>query len=433
MFDASLTQIVNKFDDQSIGGLAGCLAKMTQADPDFVLGNALRLGIGNQVSKDAIFAQQIYKMTELAEKPHVKPWERHHACAVRLLAEGQVDAATRHWEEILVDHPRDMMSLSFLNGSYLFHAQSKKILNNSAAAAPYWTPSTPFYGDFLGLYAFGLEENNFYKQAEDMAMKALAVNRNDAWACHTMSHCYEMTGRFEDGIKFMTETESSWADSGLSCHNYWHLALHYYEKGEFEESVGILDKQVIPKVSNSRGNLTVSLTDAASLIFRLQAEGVNVVNRWNEVFEKAKTHTEDHYWSFGDLHVFMTCLGASKDDVARNMMEGIKEYSRNGTGDIKQLYGEVTIPLMAAFEAYNSGEYDTAVMIMRPLRYKIQAIGGSHAQRDVFDLLSIYAALRSTLPENQRYANHLLLERKSYKECESPLINRLTEKLVLSH
>ena len=434
MFDATLTQYVNRFDDQSIGGMAGCMQKMTQADPDFVLGQALMVGIGNQVSKDAKFAQQVYKMAELAEKPHVKPWERHHACAFRLLAEGHVDAAVRHWEDILVDHPRDMMAVSFMNAAYLFHGESKRILNKSAAIAKYWTPSTPFYSDFLSYYAFGLMENNFYKQSEDMSKKALEINPNDGWACHTMSHIYEMTGRYEDGIKFMTDTANNWADTGIGCHNYWHLALHYYEKGDFEGSVGILDKQVIPKFKKaSKGNLTVPLTDAASLIFRLEAEGVNVTSRWSEIIEKAESHTDDHYWSMGDLHVLMTCLGAGKDDIARDMMKGVREYSRNGTGDIKKLYDDITIPLMEAIEAYNAGQYDTTVDIMKRIRYKVQQVGGSHAQRDVFDLLTIYAALRSALPENQRYANQLLLERKSFKECESPLIERLTQKLVISH
>ena len=54
-----------------------------------VLGHALRLGlIGSHVDKDPKYAQEIYKMAELAQKDHVKPWERQHARAVRLFAEG---------------------------------------------------------------------------------------------------------------------------------------------------------------------------------------------------------------------------------------------------------------------------------------------------------------------------------------------------------
>ena len=43
--------------------------------------------------------------------------------------------------------------------------------------------------------------------------KALDVNRFDAWAAHAISHCKEMTGKLEDGIKFMGETENDWSVS----------------------------------------------------------------------------------------------------------------------------------------------------------------------------------------------------------------------------
>ena len=33
-------------------------------------------------------------------------------------------------------------------------------------------------------------------------------------------------------------------DNGLGCHNYWHWALYYVEKGDFETALGILDNQV---------------------------------------------------------------------------------------------------------------------------------------------------------------------------------------------
>ena len=87
--------------------MANCerlLIFMAQIGMTLNFSHALRLGIEYQDSKDGKFAQQIYKMSKLAERSHVKSWERHHACAVRLLAEGHVDAATRHWEDILVDY-----------------------------------------------------------------------------------------------------------------------------------------------------------------------------------------------------------------------------------------------------------------------------------------------------------------------------------------
>ena len=55
-------------------------------------------------------------------------------------------------------------------------------------------------------------------------------------------------------------------------------------------------------------------------------------------------------------------------------------YFRTGRGDIKNIYADVTVPVMEAFESFNSGDFDKTVEIMKPLRYDIHRIGGSHAQ-----------------------------------------------------
>ena len=44
---------------------------------------------------------------------------------------------------------------------------------------------------------------------------------------------------------------------------------------------------------------------------------------------------------------------------------------------------------MEAFQAYEDGNYDRAVEIMRPLKYDIIKIGGSHAQVNIYNVLSV--------------------------------------------
>ena len=44
-------------------------------------------------------------------------------------------------------------------------------------------------------------------------LQALDINRHDAWACHAVAHCKEMTGKYEKGIKFMADTENDWSVS----------------------------------------------------------------------------------------------------------------------------------------------------------------------------------------------------------------------------
>lgn len=56
--------------------------------------------------------------------------------------------------------------------------------------------------------------------------------------------------------------------------------------------------------------------------------GVDLGKRWDEVLDVAKSHREDHIWSFTDLNVFLTCLGAQRRDLAKEMMDSCREYSR---------------------------------------------------------------------------------------------------------
>lgn len=45
-------------------------------------------------------------------------------------------------------------------------------------------------------------------------LQALDVNRQDAWATHAVAHVYEMQGKPEEGIKFLSSTLRDW---DVSC------------------------------------------------------------------------------------------------------------------------------------------------------------------------------------------------------------------------
>lgn len=60
------------------------------------------------------------------------------------------------------------------------------------------------------MHAFGLEETNLYGKAAAAGNEALQINKHDTWATHAVAHVYEMTGRPEDGAKFLSRTESDW-------------------------------------------------------------------------------------------------------------------------------------------------------------------------------------------------------------------------------
>ncbi|XP_023215212.1 tetratricopeptide repeat protein 38-like, partial [Centruroides sculpturatus] len=245
-------------------------------------------------------------------------------------------------------------------------------------------------------------ETNLYRKAETMAITGLEMNSKDAWATHTLAHVYEMEGRVTDGISLFSSTESDWVSCGmLATHNFWHWCLCYIEKGEYELAFDIFDREISKRM---KAGTMLNIVDATSLLYRLELEGCNVKDRWNEVHNICAPHIEDHLLAFNDIHLLMSCLGGKQEESLQKFLDTI-ELGRsnkvyNNTWNIQE-------KLCKAFAAYNDGDYETTVNLLHPIRYEIFKIGGSHAQRDVLNLLLISAAIKSPLTVHHKIARNL--------------------------
>ncbi|GFN98430.1 tetratricopeptide repeat protein 38-like [Plakobranchus ocellatus] len=122
-------------------------------------------------------------------------------------------SAAQVWEDILIDYPIDMLALKFVQDTYFYLGDSLQIRDSIARVLPHWKSNMPLYGYILGMHAFGLEEMNMYALAEEAARKALDLNPRDGWATHSICHVMEMTGRQQEGIKMMEETDKNWTVS----------------------------------------------------------------------------------------------------------------------------------------------------------------------------------------------------------------------------
>uniref|UniRef100_G1NXE9 Tetratricopeptide repeat protein 38 n=2 Tax=Myotis lucifugus TaxID=59463 RepID=G1NXE9_MYOLU len=155
--------------------------------------------------------------------------------------------ACERWEQILRDHPTDMLALKFSHDAYFYLGYQEQMRDSAARVYPFWTPSVPLSSYVKGIYSFGLMETNLYDQAEKLAKEALSVTPTDAWSVHTVAHIHEMKAEVKAGLDFMQRSEAHWKGSDmLACHNYWHWALYLIEKGEYEAALTIYDDHVSP-------------------------------------------------------------------------------------------------------------------------------------------------------------------------------------------
>ncbi|XP_017322062.1 tetratricopeptide repeat protein 38 [Ictalurus punctatus] len=437
LYDAILTQYVTWRNDETLGGIEGCMAAVQAADPDFVMGHVIGTGLqlvgtGSSVLRDQTLAGAVRKTLDLASCQELTAREKQHVKAIDLFSKGALDKACDVWEDILLEHPTDMLALKFSHDSFFYLGEQTQMRDSVARVLPHWKSHMPLYSYLKGLYSFGLLETHFYDQAEKVAKEGLALTREDGWCVHSVAHVHEMKAEIEKGLKFMASTEKDWKVCDmLACHNYWHWALYHIEKGEYEAALKIYEEEVSRRCVNSGAMLDT--VDACSLLYRLEMEGVSVKERYRELLQVTEPHSEDHTLLFNDLHFLMVSLGCKESGITQRLLESLRELAKDPDENLQhQLASTIGLPMCQALVEYDEGNYSKTVELLKPLRYRFTQIGGSDAQRDVFNQLLIHAAMKSQDKHHQRYARCLLVERDAVR-LNSPLTDRLIQRAHSLH
>ncbi|XP_012881170.1 PREDICTED: tetratricopeptide repeat protein 38 [Dipodomys ordii] len=435
--ETSTAEWIKWTNDETLGGIEGCLSKLRAADPTFAMGHVISnglvlLGTGTSVKLNKELDLAVKKMVEMAKTQPLTPREQLHVAAVETLAKGNMPKASDLWEQILQDHPTDMLALKCAHHAFFYLGYQEQMRDSVARVFPFWTSDIPLSNYVKGMYAFGLMETNFYSKAEKLAKEALSINPSDAWSVHTMAHIYEMRGAVKDGLEFMAGSEAQWKNSDmLACHNYWHWALYFIEKGEYEAALTIYDNHILPSLQKSGTMLDV--VNNCSMLYRLKMEGVPLGRRWQDVLLVTQKHSRDHALLFNDAHILMSSLGAGDSRTTEELLSTLKEASEApGENHQHLLARDVGLPLCQALVETENGNPDRALELLLPIRYRIVEIGGSNAQRDVFNQLVIHAALNCTSRANKNVARSLLMERDALKP-NSPLTERLIRKAKAVH
>ncbi|CAD5118358.1 DgyrCDS7067 [Dimorphilus gyrociliatus] len=400
LFDAVVTQYVGWYNDPSVGGLDNCLDKLLSADEVFPMSHVLLNGLeimstGSHPKYNENLRKSLLLMNETVGGKTLNNWEERHIKAINQCASGSMKTACDIWDDILIDYPNDILALKFAHDSYFYLGYQRKMRDSVARVFPSWNKSIPLYGYLHGMLAFGLCETNLYADAEKSAKTALSINSKDAWATHALAHVLEMTGRQIEGISFMSSTVTDWSFCGmLSCHNFWHWAVYHIEKGEYQAALDIYDSAV--GTASIKSGTMLDIVDACSLLYRLELEGQKVGKRWEELFETCYKHYGDHTLAFNDSHLFM-CYSANKEkDVAKDFLTSLQNFLTENPEDYQgKCIRKVGLNVCKAIDSFDNGNFEDAVNFLLPIRYDIIKIGGSNAQRDVFNLLLINSALKS--------------------------------------
>ena len=122
-----------------------------------------------------------------------------------------------------------------------------------------------------------------------------------------------------------------------------------------------------------------------------------------------QARTEEHILTFVDLH-YALALAAVGDGKVHEMREFMAAYEGPEDDSNLPIMKALGVPLVDALIAYREGRYGDVADAMIPVRYEMWMMGGSHAQRDLFNLILIDATRKSG---NAGLTRALLSERRA--------------------
>jgi tetratricopeptide (TPR) repeat protein len=353
------------------------LKRALQADPAMPMALCLQgyfmhlMGLPGLIPKARAALASMQKFSGMNSR------EKMHAAALSAWCEGELERTCGLLEGILAEYPRDYLALKLANYLYFYMGDAANVRDGPARALRSWDEGMPGYGHLLALHAFGLEESGEYAAAEGAGRRATELNPADPWAVHAVAHVMEMQDRAAEGATWIETLAPHWDTANFfRFHLWWHLALMHWSAGRPEEALKLYDARIWSDGSSEN----LSLCNDISMLARLEIAGVDVGGRWEAAAKVVGEQSGGSVMAFVDAH-YALALGS------------VPPLEERGT--TARVHAAAGRAVCEGAIAWRGKDYARAVAALEPVHGKLQQIGGSHAQRDLFTLILMDAARKS--------------------------------------
>ena len=337
--------------------------------------------------------------------------ERRWVAAVAAWVAGDLPRAMALHEEQAREYPRDLASLK-LGHYHLFNAGNSPGMLRLALLALPASADVPYAH---GMAAFAWEQCHLLPQAEAAARHAIAMRHKEPWAHHALAHVLLTQGRLQEGLDFMRAVSPSWTglNSFMLTHNWWHTALFALEFDRADEVLALYDQQVWGVARD----YSQDQIGAVSLLARLELAGVDVGPRWQDVADHLARRGVDLVLPFLDLQ-YLYGLARAGRPQADSLLAAIEAHAlQPQTGTV---WRDVALPAARGLLAHAQGDHANAVSELGSALPRMLEVGGSHAQRDLFEQIYLDALVRS----GQWVGAQNLLQQRANTQPESRRLAR---------
>jgi tetratricopeptide (TPR) repeat protein len=257
-----------------------------------------------------------------------------------------------------------------------------------------------------GMAAFAYEQCQLLSEAELAARRALDLKRKEPWAQHALAHVMLTRGQVDEGAAFLESVADTWTglNSFMITHIWWHLALFYLSQGRSAKVLDIYDRHcwgVAKQYSQDQ-------IGAVSLLARMEIAEIDVGRRWQDVGDHLTARERDTVQPFLTLQYLYGLARAGRAE-ATTLLHAVREAARSAPAHVREVWRDVAWPACEGLYAYAQGDYEAAWRHLSTATPRMMEAGGSHAQRDLFELILQDAAIRSG---RTVWAQHMLEVRR---------------------
>lgn len=372
---------------------AANILKAAEDAPDNCLANAYSaLFYMFLESSDAPGLARPYIEKAEAAAPKATAREQLTTTIVRAWVDGDIPRVFRLSNQAAKEYPRDLAMVKQAQYHY-FNVGNCAGMLSMAEQVLDQNRDVPY---MHGLAAFGFEQCHLMEEAEASARKAISMRRKEPWAHHALAHVLLTQGRTQEGLDFLTDMSETWVDlnSFMSTHNWWHLCLFLINQGRYPEVLDIYDQHIwgIWK------EYSQDQIGAVSLLLRLELVGVDVGDRWKDVGEHLKPRVNDFVQPFLSMQ-YLYGLARAGLAEADQLMENMRKFAADAPALTREAWEAVCVTASEGLLAHARGDHEQAFRKMSAAMPRLIEIGGSHAQRGLFEQI-----LLDSLIKTGRYA-----------------------------
>lgn len=352
------------------------LREVVEADPTFAVGRAMGALLAGVWGVPGIEAEAELGAALDGQADH--DWERSLIAATRATVWVGPWASYPVWLQHNDEFPDDLVGLDVVH-FFLDRAADPDRYAKSTARMERARDLVGDHPALLGYLAMNAQDEGRLDEAHRLATMILAERPDSIVGAHPMAHVYFETGDHGPGLAWLDD----WlplGDPGADLHGHlvWHAALHELALGDGEAALARYTSRIAP-ITGPR------ISDATSLLWRCQLTGLvppgsdPAAQPDGQTVGEAVTPMADGLtFVFTGAHVALGLATAGDADGLRRLAAGAGEYDAPGVAD---LLPDLALGLAAYVEGDSAGAAD---LLLRAEPSFIR-IGGSNAQREVFD------------------------------------------------